>query len=183
MHRNLICVLVVAAVAGCSSPPPVSSPPSSAAPDKAAVLAWVDQVCAAGKPTLTVSAVVAMGPKFAQGQQPVEADRPAVIAYVTKLLDMHAQAKAAYDAVGPSPVPRGDELVAGRRKGLGELVPKLQEYLDNVRRFPPQGIDAPALLAGVEVVSWKPEGPGLGELRDAHPVLDEAYKQAPNCTG
>ena len=146
------------------------------------MLAWIDQICAADKPILTVSAVVATGPKFAQGQQPTEADRPAVVAYVTKLRDMYAQAKAAYDGVGPSPIPRGDELVAGHRKGLGEIVPKLQEHLDDVQRFPPQGIDAPALLAGVEVVSWLPEGPGLGDLRGAEPVLDEAYKQAPNCT-
>ncbi|RDI27557.1 hypothetical protein DFR72_10641 [Lentzea flaviverrucosa] len=177
-------MLVIAAVAGCSSPPPPASPPVSSSPatDKSAVLAWIDQICAADKPILTVSAVVATGPKFSPERQPTEADRPAVIAYVTKLRDMYAQAKTAYDGVGPSPVPRGDELVAGHRKGLGEIVPKLQQYLDNVQRFPAQGIDAPAVLAGVEVMSWLPEGPGLGDLRDAEPALDAAYKQAANCT-
>ncbi len=180
MHRNLICLLVIAA-AGCSSPPQVTPP---AAPDKAAVVAWVDQVCAADKPMRTVSAVIALkAPKFAQGQQPTEADRPAVIAYLTELRDMYTKAKTAYDGVGPSPIPRGDELVAGHRKGLTELVPKLQEYLDNAQRFPAQSIDAPMVLAGADAATWKPEGPGLGELRDAEPVLAEAYQQAPNCQG
>ncbi|GHH50301.1 hypothetical protein [Lentzea cavernae] len=146
------------------------------------MLAWIDQICAADDPILGVSAVIATGPKFAQGQQPTEADRPAVIAYLTRLRDMYTQAKAAYDGIGPSPVPRGDELVAGHRKGLAELVPKLQDHLDNAQRFPAQGIDSPALLAGADIVSWLPEGPGLGNLRDAEPVLEEAYKQAPNCT-
>ena len=132
--------------------------------------AWVDQVCAADDPILVVSAVVAMAPKFAQGQQPTEADRPAVIATLTKLRDMHAEAKTAYDAIGPSPLPRGDELVAGRRKGLGELVPKLQDYLDKAQVFPAQGLDAPLTVASIDAVSWKPEGPSLGDL------------QAPKCS-
>ncbi len=146
------------------------------------MLAWIDQVCAADKPILTVSAVVHTAPRFTPEQQPTEADRPAVVAYLTKLRDMYTRTKTAYDGIGPSPVPRGDELVAGHRKGLAELVPKLQDHLDNAQRFPPQGIDSPTLLAGVEIMSWTPEGPGLGELRDANPVLEEAYQQAPNCT-
>ncbi|WP_434440824.1 hypothetical protein [Lentzea sp. E54] len=169
MHRILICSLVIAA-AGCSSPPPVASPPPSATPDQAAVQAWVDQVCAADKPILVVSAVVATAPKFAQGQQPTEADRPAVVASLTKLRDMYTESKTAYDAIGPSPVPRGDELVAGRRKGLGELVPKLQDYLDKAQKFPAQSIDAPLTLAGLDAMTWKPEGPRLAEL------------QAPQCS-
>ncbi|MFJ8960724.1 hypothetical protein ACIRG5_15180 [Lentzea sp. NPDC102401] len=88
MLRNLICLFVVAAVAGCSSPPPSASPPSSAAPDPAAVQAWVDQVCAADKPIRFVSAVVSTAPKFTPGQRPTEADRPAVIASLTKLRDV-----------------------------------------------------------------------------------------------
>ncbi|SMD11082.1 hypothetical protein SAMN05660733_04215 [Lentzea albidocapillata] len=132
--------------------------------------AWVDQVCAADDPILVVSAVVAMSPKFAQGQQPTEADRPAVIATLTKLRDMHTESKTAYDAIGPSPLPRGDELVAGRRKGLGEIVTKLQDYLDKARSFPPQGLDSPLLLAGIDAMTWKPEGPSLSDL------------QAPKCT-
>lgn len=132
--------------------------------------AWVDQVCAADDPILVVSAVVAMAPKFAQGQQPTEADRPAVIASLTKLRDMYAQSKTAYDAIGPSPLPRGDELVAGHRKGLGELVPKLQDYLDKAQVFPAQGLDAPLTVAAVDAVSWKPEGPSLSDL------------QAPKCS-
>lgn len=181
MHRNLICLLVIAA-AGCSSPPQVTAP-SPTAPDKAAVVDWVNQVCAANKETLLVSVVVAKAPKFAQGQQPTEADRPAVIASLTELRDIHTKAKAAYDSIGPSPVPRGDELVAGHRKGLAELVPKLQGYLDNAQRFPAQGIDSPMLLAGLDAMTWKPEGPGLGELRDTDPAVAEAYAHAVNCTG
>jgi hypothetical protein len=181
VHRNLICLLVIAA-AGCSSPPPVA-PPSSAAPDKGAVVDWMNKVCGANKEILPVSAVVAKAPKFAQGQQPTEADRPAVIASLTELRDMYSKAKAAYDSIGPSPVPRGDELVTGHRKGLAELVPKLQGHLDNAQRFPAQGIDSPMLLAGVEVMTWDPEGPGLGDLRDADPAVAEAYAHAVNCTG
>ena len=111
------------------------------------------------------------------------ADRPAVIASLTELRDMYTKAKTAYDGVGPSPIPRGDELVAGHRKGLTELVPKLEEYLDHALKFPAPSIDSPMLLAGLDVMTWKPEGPGLGELRDTEPVLAEAYQQAPNCQG
>ncbi|MFD4643559.1 hypothetical protein ACFWN2_40055 [Lentzea sp. NPDC058436] len=167
MLRNLIGLLVVAAVAGCSSPPPPASPPT---PDPAAVQRWVDQVCAADRPILTVSAVVSVAPNFVQGQQPSEADRPAVIASITKLRDMYTESKTLYDAIGQSPLPRGDELVAGHRKGLSELVPKLQGYLANAQAFPAQSLDAPMTLASLDAVTWKPEGPTLNEL------------QAPKCS-
>lgn len=179
MYRNLICLLVIAA-AGCSSPPPIAPPPA-ADPDKAVVVDWMNQVCGANKEILPVSVVVASAPKFATGQQPTEADRPAVIKTLTTLRDMYTKAKTAYDGIGPAPVARGDELVNGHRKGLAELVPKLQEYLDNAQRLPANSIDTPLTLAGIDTMTWKAEGPGLGELRDADPRVADGYAHAVNC--
>ncbi|WP_439660571.1 hypothetical protein ACSHWB_03090 [Lentzea sp. HUAS TT2] len=176
MLRNLIGLLVIAAVAGCSSPPPAPSPP-----DKAATTAWLDQVCSGEKAVYTRGTAVSKAPKFTVDRPPVEADRAAVVTALTELREMFAKSKSVFDAIGPAPVAQGDDLVAANRRDLGAFIAKIDETLENARRLPAEQLTGPAEFVTKDVVFWNPSGPKLPDLIKAQPVLAEVYDQAPNC--
>jgi len=142
---------------------------------------WVGEVCAADEPLDAVSVQATLVPEFASGE-PAETDRPAVIAFITRLHDAYVKAGKAYDAIGPALFPRGDELVAQHRRGLAEIVPRMQGHLERARVGPAQELGPVVELAATQASAWSPAGPGLSELRRTVPGLEEAFHQAPECT-
>ena len=186
-HKPWLAMVVAgtAVVAACGEPatenvaPPSSTTSittgnSSAAAPIEAVVAWVDVLCAVEKLTLwnPPPPVKATGLK--------EADRVAVVGYLTDGYTAFSQAKTSLDGLGPAPVSHGDELVTATRTAVGKMADKFGEYVQEARTFPAPDFGAPYRLAQDDVASYT-VGETLGELARQNPTVAAAQKQARRC--
>lgn len=173
----MVAVVVGALVAGCASPAPApSSPTTSGTPTPSAELVgWVDGVCRARQdsswnppPPVHTTALT-------------EADRAAVVAYLSGGRDHFTQVLASLDALGESPVEGGDEVVATMRTTLNELAGTLGEYARNAGLFPAPDFGAPYRLGLGEIATWSFGSPSLDDLAVEDPVVAAAEEQAASC--
>jgi hypothetical protein len=164
-------------LAGCSedpSGPSVAGSPSSA-PDPA-VLDWVGEACSAHdsllnlpKTSLTIDSAFS------------ERERPELVRHLAALRDRFRTARTTLDGLRPAPVSGGDDLIAVELAPLDESLAKLEEYVENAKVFPSDGMEAVFVLAQVDAATFRRDTAGVRRVLDANPALAAAYGQNDEC--
>jgi len=175
-------VALVAGVllAGCGSaePAPMSPRPESSTTRSgppAELVAWVDGVCQVERASLWNP------PPPVDANAVTEADRPAVVAYLTAGRDHFTQLAAKLDALPAAPVDGGDEVVANMRSKVNALATQLGEYAQNASVFPPRGVAAAYRLGLVDIAAWSYGDPSLADLEKKNPLVAEARERTQTC--
>ena len=168
------------ALAGCSEDPsgpsvagsPTGSP--SSAPDPA-VLDWVGKACTPHDLLKLPETSLTIDSAFS------ERERPELVRHVAALRDRFRTVRTTLDGLRPAPVPGGDDLIAVELAPLDESLAKLEEYVENAKVIPSDGMEAVFALAQVEVVARKRDTAGVRRVLDANPALAAAYGQNDEC--
>ncbi|MGI5150754.1 hypothetical protein ACQEVC_31105 [Plantactinospora sp. CA-294935] len=169
------------ALAGCSEGPsgpggagsPTGSP--SSAPDPA-VLDWVGKACTAHDSLLNLPRTsLTIDSAFS------ERERPELVRHLAALRDRFQAARTTLDGLRPAPVPGGDDLIAVELAPLDKSLAELNEFVENARVFPSDGMEAVFALAQVEAVTFERDTAGVRRVLDTNPVLAAAYRQNDEC--
>lgn len=176
----MVAVMVGVLVGGCGSAEPVPALPPTEASTKrpgpsAELVAWVDGICQVEGESLWNP------PPPVDTNAVTEADRAAVVTYLSAGRDHFAQLVAKLDALPVAPVEGGDDVVANMRSKANALATQLGEYAQNASLFPPNGIAAAYRLGLVDISTWTYGDPSLADLGKENPLVAEAQEQAQSC--
>jgi hypothetical protein len=172
--------LTATLLAACAAPetapdttaPETAAPHStSSAPDQATIT-WVDGVCQAQQLLVWNQPPPVPNPV-------TEADRPAVVAYLTDVRNRFTQATTLIDGLDPTPA--GEQVVRHLRTVLGEQADAFAEHVQHAQMFPAPEFGAPYRLAQMDLASWTVGSPSLTDLATSNPTVAAAQRQAPNC--
>ena len=187
---RVLCVVLVLAVAGCgvsrrgpepvasSSLPPVTSSASASPEEFAVYLAWVDGVCQVYARRTTGMPAVPLTWDGPAG----EAERPAIVQYVTGVRDMFVQSRAALANLPTAPTLRTQELADAEIAGIDEaLEDGYATIVEEVAAAPEADLRDWVDWVSYSVHSWEPKDPTLRGLLAEDSVLARAYNEAPSC--
>jgi hypothetical protein len=175
----LIGILILAlAIAGCSTggnaiPGPTSSPttrPTLSAPTSVQIN-WADQVCAANMTLLLLSESPATLSEQAKKQ------RASVVNYLVKTDNDLKALRRQLAPLSPAPFAGGNAVIAAYLQAIDKIEPDMAEYATDAANFPESDINAPLLLASVDLSTFEIKAPSL--MND--PLYAKAYKFAPSC--
>jgi hypothetical protein len=163
--------LTATLLAACAAPETAAPQSTSSALDQATIT-WVDGVCQAQQ-------LLVWNPPPAVPNPVTEADRPAVVAYLTDVRNRFTQATTLIDGLDPTPA--GEKVVRHLRTVAGEQADAFAEHVQHAQMFPAPEFGAPYRLAQMDLASWTVGSPSLTDLATSNPTVAAAQQQAPNC--
>ncbi|HEX6359178.1 hypothetical protein [Actinophytocola sp.] len=183
---RVLFVVLLLALAGCTmvsrSEPPSNEPVSattstvpSAPPGELALYApWVDAVCLAYNRWTQLPA----GP-LPYDRDPIEEDRPAVIAYLTAHVDLLTELLGMFQSLPLAPTSRTQELVDKEIAGINEALPPMRDILSAMEFMPVESFEDVVFMADAHPTLL--DEPTMQTLLNEDQVLAQAHDEAPNC--